>query len=280
VQASTQSVTPTTGDGDPYFEPGESASVAVRAENVGDGTATGVSVRLTSDDPQVTVMPHAHNYGTINAGHGHSRSFTVSLAADYPLGKPVQLSAQVAFAGALSPQSSVITVATGQPATTATDFAYTGPPVPIPDDDPTGASAPIDVTGMGYASKLTFSIDGTTCTTNAGAKHVGIDHTFVSDLTATLTSPSGQTAQLFSGAGDDGNNLCQVVFDDSAANPFATVTADQAPFTGTWRPNEPLSSLTTDPVNGTWTFTAVDGAALDTGTLRAVSLHVTGFVSS
>jgi subtilisin-like proprotein convertase family protein len=185
---------------------------------------------------------------------------------------------RVSFAGALSPTTGTIAIPIGEPGTEATTFAYAGPPVPIPDDNEAGASVTIPVSDFGYASKVTFSIDGDTCTTTAGATTVGIDHTFVGDLVGTLTGPGGEAATLFQGSGAGGNNLCQVVFDDAAAQPFSSVTSTRAPFTGSWRPATTLANLLTSPVDGTWTFKVVDTAGVDTGTIRAVSLHVTGFV--
>jgi subtilisin-like proprotein convertase family protein len=133
-------------------------------------------------------------------------------------------------------------------------------------------------TGVGYPSKVGFSIDGTACTEDAGATTVGIDHTYVGDLTGTLTSPSNTTAVLFQRRGGTGENLCQVVFDDAAANPFASVLAADDPFTGTWRPQDPLATLTGETADGTWTFKVTDGAASDTGSVRAFTLSLTGFV--
>ncbi|MEV4422237.1 S8 family serine peptidase, partial [Patulibacter sp. NPDC049589] len=191
VRAGTPTITPATGDGDAYLEPGEQATVALPAENVGDGTATGVNVVVDSDDPRATVTPRAASYGNIAAGASRSRNYRLTLAADYPLGRPVTLSVRTSFAGILSPTTSTVVVPTGQPSTAVSDFAYSGTPVPIPDNDPTGATATVDVSGVGYASSLTFSIDGTECSTTIGSTTVGIDHTFVADLTATLTAPDG-----------------------------------------------------------------------------------------
>src|SRR5690606_29549108 len=123
-----------------------------------------------------------------------------------------------------------------------------------------------------------LSVDGATCTTTAGAATVGIDHTFVGDLTGTVTAPSGAQARVFQRSGGGGNNLCQVVFDDDSATPFSTATATRAPFTGTWKPFEPLSGLLDASADGDWTLTVTDGAPLDSGSLRAVSLELTGFV--
>jgi subtilisin family serine protease len=272
VRAAEPKVTVTDGDGDQYLEPGETGSIALPVTNVGDGTATGVNVRASSADAPVT--PRNQSYGDLAAGTTRTRTYAVALPDDYPLGKPLSLDVRVSFAGALSPTNDTFSIPTGQPADEPTTFAYTGPAVPIPDDDDAGATVSIPVDMDGYAAKLTFSIDGSDCGSAAGS---GIDHTYVGDLVGTLTSPSGATATLFSHEGGGGDNLCQVVFDDAAEAPFSD--ADEAPFTGTWRPADPLAGLMTAPVAGTWKFTAADTAAIDTGSIRAVSLHITGYQS-
>lgn len=280
VRAGEPAVTPVTGDGDAFFEPGERATVAIPATNAGDGAATGVSVTASDADPQTTIAPRSRSYGTIAAGATRSRDFTVDLARDYPVGKRVSLAVRVTFAGVLSPTQRTISLPVGEPATTPTTFSYAGPPVAIPDAGAEGAAVEIPVEGIGFASKLTFSIGGETCTTDEGATTVGIDHPFVHDLAATLTGPDGRTALLFQNVDGGGNNLCQVVFDDAAAEPFADVGADRAPFTGSWRPAEPLSAFLSAPVDGAWTFRVIDTEAADTGSIRAASLHVTGFVGA
>ena len=231
-----------------------------------------------TSDPQVT--PHSASYGNVAAGATKAKAFKITLPKTYPLGKPIALSVRVSFAGVLSPTAAAFSVPTGQPAGAATTYAYSGPVVPIPDDDPTGGSVSINVTQPGYAAKVTFSVDGSSCSIAEGATTVGIDHTFVGDLVGTLTNPAGHAVTLFSRAGFGGNNLCQAVFDDAATTPFATVISSEAPFTGTWQPNEPLSTLLSDPVSGAWRFMAVDNAIDDTGSIRAVSLHITGFVGA
>jgi subtilisin-like proprotein convertase family protein len=277
VRPGTPTITPTTGDGDAYLEPGENATVALPADNVGDGTATGVSVVVESDDPRAVVTPRSRSYGNIAAGASKSRDFTLKLAAGYPLGRPVTLRVRATFAGVLSPTSGTVVVPTGQPSATVQSFAYSGAVVPIPDNDPTGAAASVDVTGVGYASSLTFSIDGTACSTTAASPTVGVDHTFAGDLVGTLTAPDGGTATLFSRSGAGGNNLCQVVFDDAAAAPFSSVLSTNAPFTGTWRPNSSLAALRVSPADGAWTLRVADRANADTGSIRAFSLHLTGY---
>jgi subtilisin-like proprotein convertase family protein len=269
-------VTPA-GDGDAFLEPGETATAPIPVTNRGDGAAGGVSVRVTTDDPRATVTPRTRSYGTIDPGATALRDFTLALAQDYPVGRPLRLSVRVTFAGSFSPTTATLVVRTGQPSATPTVFAYTGPPVAIPDASTAGARVTFAVAGLGYAGAIAFSIDGTACSTVAGAETVGLDHTFMGDLVATLTAPGGDTATLFDRSGGSGNNLCQVVFDDAAAREFADAISSQAPFTGSWRPASPLAELIDAPVDGTWTLTVADTAARDTGGIRAVSLRLTGF---
>jgi hypothetical protein len=56
------------------------------------------------------------------------------------------------------------------------------------------------------------------------------------------------------------------------------VTSTAAPFTGSWRPDTPLSGLTSAPVDGDWTFKVVAAARADIGSVRAASLRIAGFV--
>jgi hypothetical protein len=85
---------------------------------------------------------------------------------------------------------------------------------------------------------------------------------------------------LFSRADGNGDNFCQTVFDDSARQSIASVTFEEAPFTGMWRPTSPLAAFQGRPADGIWTFTAQDFARADTGSIRAVSPHVAGYARS
>ncbi|GAA1975975.1 S8 family serine peptidase [Amycolatopsis minnesotensis] len=268
----------TSSNGGAYLRPGDTAKVALPVVNDGDGAAVSTNVVLTSTTPGVTIAPRAKSYGTISPHQTGVNDFTVTVPASQPLGSTVVLAARVTFAGSLSPTTQQFALSVGQPSPETRTFAYAGAPVAIPDSDPSGASVPIQVSGIGRAAKLSVSIDGTACTTDAGATTVGIDHSYVNDLTATLTAPDGSKAILLQRNGGSGNNLCKVVFADDAASAFATVTAANAPYTGTWQPRNPLSAVRANAVDGTWTFSAIDGVAGDAGSIRAVSLHINGFV--
>jgi uncharacterized repeat protein (TIGR01451 family) len=267
-----------TTDGDAFVEPGESATFTIPVTNRGDGPATGVSVQVTTTSPGVTVRPASRSYGTIPAGATKvGGAFTLRVPADWPLGTPVQLQVRVTFAGALSPQQVTEAIPVGEPGPVR-DFAYTGPAVAIPDGNAEGVSVPLAVTGVGTLSGATFSIDGTECTATAGATTVGLDHTYVSDLVGTLVAPDGTSVTLFDRDGGSGNNFCQTVFDDSAAEPIGAATSTDNPYSQAWRPESPLSALVSRPGDGTWTFTVADTALIDTGSVRAFSLHLAGYV--
>ncbi|MEU0790819.1 S8 family serine peptidase [Amycolatopsis sp. NPDC005961] len=271
--------TVTPADGGSALDPGDTAKVTLPVTNDGDGTAVSTSVVLTSPTPGVTVAPRSKSYGTISPGQTGVNDFTITVPATQQLGAPVVLNARVSFAGAHSPTTSTFSLPVGTPSPVAQDFAYTGAPVAIPDNSPVGASVTIPVTGVGRASKVGFSIDGTACNTGTASTTVGLDHTYVGDLVGTLIAPSGAKATVFQRNGGSGKNLCQVVFADTAATAFSTVTSANAPFTGTWRPTQSLTGgLTAAAVDGTWTFAVVDAAGGDVGSIRSVALHINGFV--
>jgi subtilisin-like proprotein convertase family protein len=271
-------VTPA-GDGDAYLEPGESAAVTVPVTNTGDANANGVAVQLTSTTPGVSIAPATQPVGAVAVGATVSTApFTVTVPSAHEPGVPLDLHVQVSFTGALSPQSADVSEPVGEPSPTTVDVSFTGPPVPIPDDDPAGADVSLSVPAVGRVSELTFSIDGTQCSTDVGSTTVGLDHTFDGDLVGTLVAPGGQQVTLFENAGSSFNNFCQTLFTDSAATSIQTSSA--APFTGSFRPAQPLGQLTGSVADGTWTFHVEDQAAFDTGSIRAVTLHVRGYVQT
>ncbi|KAA2261731.1 S8 family serine peptidase [Solihabitans fulvus] len=274
-----QRPTVTDNSGSPYLLPGSTATVSLPVHNGGDGTAVSTSVVLSSPTPGVTIAPRSKGYGTIEPGQTGVNTFTITVPASQELGAPVQLVAKVSFAGSLSPKTGSFDFPVGKPSTDVKTFAYAGAAVAIPDNDPTGATVTVPVSNLGRASGVSVSVDGTVCSTTAQSTTVGIDHTWVGDLVGTVTSPSGQTAVLFQRNGSSGHNVCQAVFDDSAGTPFSSVTSSLAPFTGKWRPAKPLGALVGQPADGNWTIKVVDAAAGDTGSIRAVSLRLTGYVA-
>ena len=98
-----------------------------------------------------------------------------------------------------------------------------------------------------------------------------LNHTWDSDLSFTLTRGAA-SCNIIANVGGSGDNFRNTVLNDSATTPIASGTA---PFTGTFIPSSPLSSLNGVPVNGSWVLTITDNATGDTGLLKAWCIQVT-----
>ncbi len=265
------------GNNNGRIDPGEtSIRVTVPISNTGNTNATSVSGTLVSNTPTVSVTSANATYPNLAAGGGtgsNSTAYVLSVSPSHPCGDPINLTLNINSAQGTGSYpfsfSTGLAGGTGSPVT----FSYTGPAVAIPDNNAAGASAPLAVSGLtGTITDVNFRIDGSSCNTTAGSTTVGLDHTYLGDLTLSLTSPVGTTINLMARRGGSGNNLCQTVFDDSAST---SVSALAAPGTGSFIPDSPLAAFNGQNPNGTWTFKVVDGAAADTGNIRAFSLIVT-----
>lgn len=100
-----------------------------------------------------------------------------------------------------------------------------------------------------------------------------ISHTFDADLNVYLISPSGTRVELFTDVGGVLNNFTNTVLDDEAPT---SITTGTAPFTGSFRPEQPLSTFDGENASGTWTLEITDDAENDEGVLNSWSLTITG----
>jgi subtilisin-like proprotein convertase family protein len=269
--------------GEDVVLPGGAAQVNVKIGDDGGAGATAVSAVLTTTSPDVIILQGTSAYPTIFAGDSEQNiiPFAFFLNTNAPCGEVLNFTLTVNYTGN-GPRPFVLNFAvqTGRAGTVLTHAAYTGPVVAIPDGDPTGVDIPFTVAGTGSIAALKFNIDGTACSATAGSTTVGVDHTWVGDLTFTLTSPSGRTATLIDaagGGGNSGNNFCQTVLDPAAANSIENVTIAQAPFTGTFSPLQSTSAFAGDNPSGTWNLHVTDNAFIDSGNVRAFSIDYSGF---
>lgn len=100
---------------------------------------------------------------------------------------------------------------------------------------------------------------------------LSLTHTFDSDLAVTLISPGGMRITLFEYVGDSGDNFTNTLLDDEAA---AVITDQSAPFTGSFRPESPLSALDGTPAAGIWKLEISDDASGDFGQLLSWGLVI------
>ncbi len=268
------------GNGNGRVDPGETAiRVFVPLQNTGTAAATNVTALLVSNTATVSIVTGAAPYANIPAGAASSSNltpFVISVSAAHPCGDPISLTLNVSSDSA--PAVYPFTLTTGQPGPVSgpITITYSGPPVAIPDNSPAGVTIPLVVAGLtGRISDVNFRFNGTSCNATVGSTTVGLDHSWVGDLTITLRSPSGTLVTLMNrpgGVDNGGNNFCNTTLDDQASSPIQSILATGNPWTGSFTPSSPLSVLNGEVPNGTWQLIAADGFPTDTGTIRAFSL--------
>ncbi len=118
------------------------------------------------------------------------------------------------------------------------------------------------------SSTISFSEDLSIADINVT---LAIDHTFLSDLNVTLTSPQGTVVSLFSavcGSSEDVN----AVFDDQALSTIVCI--GQPAIRDVVQPEGFLSSFNGESMQGDWVLTVFDGADNDGGVIQNFSLEV------
>jgi subtilisin-like proprotein convertase family protein len=96
---------------------------------------------------------------------------------------------------------------------------------------------------------------------------VNLLHTYLGDLTITLIAPNGTEVVLMHWDGQYGDNLANTLFTDEASVGINGQPGSGAPFTGSFRPEQPLSNLLAVDPNGLWTLEVHDDSGGDVGTL-------------
>jgi uncharacterized repeat protein (TIGR01451 family) len=276
VTMGTVTKTQLAGNGDVTVDLNEDWKLDIILSNGSAVAASAVSATLTSNTAGVVVTSATATYGTL-AGNASATNpagtpfrFSVLNAA---CNSSISFTLTVTYAGLSQPLSFPLSFPLGGTLGATQTFSYTTPVVAIPDNNATGATATLAVAGAPtILGDVNVRIDGSACTTTAGATTVGIDHTFAGDLAIDVISPNSTAVRLWSNRGSDGQNLCQTVFDDSAATAVSTVINTNAPFTGSFRPEGPLSAFNGGNGNGNWRMKVVDSGAADTGNIRAFSI--------
>jgi subtilisin-like proprotein convertase family protein len=289
LELGTLTTTPVGGDGDNFIEPGEGGTITAPLANVGGATALNIRAALTTSTPGVTITSGSSSYpdlGSNGDSATNSTPFSFTLANTAACGLPIELTLTVNYANSnIGPLVYTFRVQTGQPETGTTNVSYAGPPVPIPDNVNEGINIPIVVNGLsGPVNDLKFSFDGSSCTRAEGATTVGLDHFFVSTLLVKLTSPQGTTVTLMTHPGgfssSSGGNFCQTLLDDSATALIQQITNAGAPYTGTFKPANPLAAFNGENGNGTWILNVADTFTGLSGSVRAFSLVFSTFSCS
>jgi len=260
VQHDSTVVTETAGNGNGIPEPGDTVAVTENVMSVDpDQVFSGVSGTLATSFAGATVSSASSAYADLAfatpVGNASPYSVAMSSTMECGVAVPMTLSLQTS-AGPTGVGFDLPTGAAGSFA------AYDSAAVPraIPDGDSLGVSSDLTISGSGGRVK------------GLRVRIGHITHTYDGDLTLILISPDGRTVKLVGGKGDSGDDFVDTVFDDNAASTIRSTTP--APFTGTFKPAEPLSVLDGAPLSGSWTLKVVDNSSGDIGTVDAWGLNI------
>jgi subtilisin-like proprotein convertase family protein len=263
-------------NGNGRIDPGENTIlITLPIVNSGATTATPTSGVLNTSTPTVSIVQGTSNYGTLATnGQSNGSAYQISVAPTHPCGEPINLSFFVS-----SPQGGAatfnFTLPTGQASASGVNtITYSGAPVAIFDNQTINVPLTVSVLGTSLTD-VDLRIEGSSCSATGGSTTVGLEHTYIGDLEISLVSPQGTVVLLSNNRGAGGNNMCNTVFSDGAPNGIASITAGQAPFTGTFNPESPLSAFNGQNPNGTWFLRVLDNANGDVGNVRAFSLRIT-----
>jgi subtilisin-like proprotein convertase family protein len=263
------------------LDPGETVTMAFAVQNTGLAATQSLTGALQNTGGITNAGP-AQNYGSIAPNATASRNFTFTVSPDLACGAPVT-AILAAVDGNVNYGNFTFSLAVGAPGATTTTFSYAGPAVAIPDNNPTGVSVPLVVSGFNTGlADLDFRIDGTVSSADPASATVGLNHPTIGDVRFRLTSPNGTTVTIMERGGGSpdctANNFHQMRLNDEAANALQCPGGgtNGGPLAGNFRPSNPLSAFDNQIPNGVWTLNVADVSAFGlTGSLRAFSLILT-----
>jgi subtilisin-like proprotein convertase family protein len=117
---------------------------------------------------------------------------------------------------------------------------------------------------------LSVIYDTITIAVEGGIKDVDVTvdiiHTRVKTLNVSLIGPDGTSIDLSSGNGGNGSNFSNTTFDDEAS---ISITTGIPPYTGHFKPEQPLSTFDTRNVYGNWILRIQDSVISQAGSLNS-----------
>jgi subtilisin-like proprotein convertase family protein len=224
--------------GDGWLDPGETADLAVRLQNLGR-TASQPSARLESTGWYARVTRAEATFpdiGTAQSAESDAPHFQVEIDPSTPEGH------QVGFA---------IRWQTADTAGTSEPF-FLGVGGPWCE---TFAASDVPQLIIDHATTTSQLVVSSAMTVTSLRVPMSITHTYVGDLVVELTSPSSTGVVLHNRSGGPSNDIKGTYGDNLT-------------------PAEPLSVLVGEPASGTWQLTVSDHGTLDQGTLDGWGLEL------
>jgi subtilisin-like proprotein convertase family protein len=100
--------------------------------------------------------------------------------------------------------------------------------------------------------------------------YAGITHPWDSDLKIQMIAPDGTTVVLADGLGGSGDNYGASFWDSASTS----ITAAAPPFSGVFKPQNPLTPFKGKNPNGTWKMQIIDHASGDVGAWNWKNIYV------
>ncbi len=273
------------GDADAIVEPGETFDVSITLHNDGAATASAITATLETSTSSVQIIRASTAWPDLAPTMMATATlpFRIHVAPTHRCGEAIELKLHAHYSGAsigTSPQAlGTHTLPVGA-LDAAITTQYSGAAQSIPDNDAAGIAVGLAVTaGSARIGDIDVRIDGNNCSDELFSTTTGVQHGFIGDLDIRLRSPAGTEVRLLdrprAGVGDNnGNHLCQTVFDDAAISALADAAATAAPFSASYRGSEALSAFNGELASGTWQLLLADHAAPDAGVLRDFSVVI------
>ena len=255
------------GNGNGHVDRGEAIQEEIVLHNTDGPGVSNVTARLVTDSPWVRLLQADSAYPPLLSGATATNlvPFSYRVSKDATCGQEITFQ-HITSVGDIQ-YTNVFTRVVGRLEVTnitSQVFAATNVPLPIPDLSSVTSVLPIAVTGVVVGVKA----------------DVRLDHTWLDDLVIRLRHPDGTPVTLLShigdssanlGSGDCGPDVAWTQFDDTAT---LGIRSGDAPYVGTFRPDEPLSTLTNRPVAGNWQLRIADTSLEDVGTLLCWQLEI------
>jgi subtilisin-like proprotein convertase family protein len=247
------------------LDSGETVTVNFPITNVGGSGATTTNLVATLQATGGVGSPSGpQSYGTVTEGSpAVTRPFTFTVTAT--CGQVVTATLHL-MDGSTDYGNITYTFQTGTPSPAISSGINTTGSLSVAIPDLGTVDVPIVISDVGSITDVNVS--------------VRLNHTFDGDLVISLISPEGLTVPLSGNRGGNGDNFgvgtndcsgTSTTFDDSAAT---SISVGTAPFTGSFRPETPLSVLNGRNTEGTWILRVVDTASGDTGNIGCVTLEI------
>lgn len=255
------------GNGNGLIDPNECNSMLIVLTNFGSVTATGVRATLSTTTPGVVIAQPTSLYPTMltNGAGTNLVAFRISTAPTFACGTPVHFNLAVTSDQSFNTVRFNFQLNSGSP---ATPLRYDGAgPVTVPSLGTVNSA----VTVSNFPSALTKAVVS-----------VFAMSAYDAGLELMLVAPDGSTNILTASDGGSGQNFgvacspetARTTFDDAGPT---TIAGGFAPFSGSYQPQQPLSSLigkSGTNVNGTWKLRALDLYGLG-ATIQCWSLILT-----